>query len=217
MTDRCELHGDVEAYALGALDDTERIAFERHLDTCPWCLRETASYVPVLNAMREISLPPAPPLRGLATRRGRFRPAIYPIAAALLLAVGGFGGATAGRVVNGDMMMVAEMGATSVEEIRLQGDGVEGRAIVGRARRRTAFVVAGLPQPDANTDYQVWVSGGGTSSPGVLRRSMEGYEVLVVPGDILRGARTITITLEPAGGSKTMSGKPLMSSTTPPA
>jgi anti-sigma-K factor RskA len=103
------------------------------------------------------------------------------------------------------------MGVTSVEQVRLQGDGAEGRAIVGEARRRTAFVVAGLPQPGPQADYQVWVGDGTMTSPGVLHRSAQGYEVLVVSGDLLRNAKTITITREPAGGSLHMTGRPLIS------
>ena len=79
---------------------------------------------------------------------------------------------------------------------------------------KTAFVVAGLPEPGPNRDYQVWVTSRALSSPGVLHRSMQGYEVLVVPGDVLRGARRITITLEVTGGSERMTGRPIVSDAT---
>jgi anti-sigma-K factor RskA len=210
MTNDLDLHGDVEAYVLGALDDSETAAFERHLDACPSCQREVASYVPVLRALREVTLPAAPALRTRAKNVVPFR-ATLATAAVALLTIGGLGGANMQRSMNSDMVTVAQMGTTSAENVPLRGAGAEGRAIVGEARRRTAFVVAGLPEPGPDRDYQVWVTSGAQSSPGVLHRSMQGYEVLVVPGDVLRGARRITITLEVTGGSKRMTGPPIVS------
>jgi anti-sigma-K factor RskA len=210
MTHDLDLHGDVEAYVLGALDDTEATAFERHLDACPSCQREVASYVPVLRALREVTLPAAPPLRTRPKNVVPFR-ALLATAAVALFTIGGLGGASMQHAMSSDMVTVAQMGATSAENIPLRGSRAEGRAIVGEARRRTAFVVAGLPEPGPNRDYQVWVTHGALSSPGVLHRSMQGYEVLIVPGDVLRGARRITITLEVTGGSERMTGTPIVS------
>jgi hypothetical protein len=105
------------------------------------------------------------------------------------------------------------MGATSVEEVRLHGHGVLGRAIVGQARRRTAFVVAGLPEAGPDQAYQVWVTNGTTSSAGMLHRSIQGYEILVISGDVLRGAKAIIVTREPSGGSLHMTGSPVVSGT----
>jgi anti-sigma-K factor RskA len=214
MTESFGMHDDVEAYVLGALDADERERFERHLSSCGSCQREVASFVPVLGALREISLPQAPPLR--AVRRIGVPPprVLYPLAAAVALVMGGLGGAQVQRAASSDMVTVAAMGVTSVEQVRLQGEGAEGRAIVGEARRRTAFVVAGLPKPGPQEDYQVWVGSGTMSSPGVLHRSSQGYEVLVVPGDLLRDAKKITITREPAGGSEHMTGRPVISGAT---
>lgn len=211
MMQHTEMHDDVEAYVLGALDADERERFERHLERCPSCQREAASYLPVLGALREIPLPAAPPFRTPVRRATAPLRALYSLAAAVVLAIGGFGGAAVQRAASSDMVTVAAMGVTSVEQVRLQGVGVEGRAIVGAARRRTAFVVAGLPQPGPQADYQVWVGDGTMTSPGVLHRSAQGYEVLVVSGDLLRNVKTIKITREPAGGSLHMTGKPLIS------
>jgi anti-sigma factor RsiW len=66
MTDASGIHDDVEAYVLGALDEEERERSERHLGGCASCQREVASYVPVLSALREVPLPPAPPFRAHA-------------------------------------------------------------------------------------------------------------------------------------------------------
>jgi anti-sigma-K factor RskA len=214
MTDPSGIHDDVEAFVLGALGEEERERFERHLGGCAACQREVASYVPVLSALREVPLPVTPPFRAPAKRTVPSPRALYPLAAAVALVIGGFGGAQVQRAVSSDMVTVAVMGVTSAEEVRLHGEGVQGRAIVGQARRRTAFVVAGLPQPGPEQDYQVWVKSATTSSPGVLHRSAQGYEILVVPGDVLHGAEAIMVTREPSGGSQHMTGRPLISGST---
>jgi anti-sigma factor RsiW len=214
MTDASEIHDDVEAFVLGALGEEERERFARHLGGCAVCQREVASYVPVLSALREVPLPMAPPFRAPAKRTVPPPRVLYPLAAAVALAIGGFGGAQVQRAATSDMVTVAVMGMTSAEEVRLRGEGVQGRAIVGEARRRTAFVVAGLPQAGPQQDYQVWVESATTSSPGVLHRSAQGYEILVVRGDVLRGAKAIMVTREPSGGSQHMTGRPLVSGAT---
>jgi hypothetical protein len=213
--DILNVHGDVEAYVLGALDECEKAAFERHLDECPSCQREAASYVPVLSALRELPLPEVPPLRVRANNVIPMR-TFMATAAAALLAVGGIGGSFMQRMQNSDMMAVAEMSATSAETVSLLGNGAEGHAIVGQGRRRTAFVVDGLPAPGTNREYRVWIDNG-TSSPGILHRSVRGYELLIVRGDVLRGARSITINLEAAGETSHMTGRPIISAPSMPA
>jgi len=210
MTNSLDVHDDVEAYVLGALDTIQATAFESHLTNCPDCQREVATYVPVMGALRELPLPTAPPLR---INRNNVVPlrAILASAAAAVLLLGGLGESLVQRMQNDDMVTVAEMGATSSQQVSLRGDGVQGRAIVGQKRQRTAFVVAGLPEPGPDRDYQVWIDNGSSTSPGVLHRAASGFEVLVVSGDVLRGARRITVTLEASGGSSHMSGRPIIS------
>jgi hypothetical protein len=215
MMDNFNAHSNVEAYVLGALDECEKTAFERHLDECPSCQREAASYVPVLSALRELPLPAVPPLRARANNVIPIR-TFLATAAAALLAVGGLGGSFMQRMQSSDMMTVAEMSATSAETVSLLGNGAEGRAIVGEGRRRTAFVVGGLPEPGTNREYRVWIDNG-ASSPGILHRSMHGYELLIVRGDVLRGTRSITINLEASGESQHMTGRPIISATSQPA
>jgi Putative zinc-finger len=213
--DIVNVHSDVEAYVLGALDESEKIAFERHLDECPSCQREAASYVPVLSALRELPLPVVPPLRARVKNVIPIRTFLATAAAALLV-VGGIGGSYMQRMQNRDMMTIAEMSATSAETVSLLGNGAQGRAIVGEGRQRTAFVVDGLPEPGTNREYRVWVNNG-TSSPGILHRSARGYELLIVRGDVLRGMRSITINLEASGESQHMTGRPIISATSLPA
>lgn len=212
--DIVNIHSDVEAYVLGALDESEKTAFERHLNECPSCQREVASYVPVLSALREVPLPAVPPLRARSKNVIPIR-TFFATAAAALIALGGIGGSFVQRMQSNDMMTIAEMSATSAETVSLLGDGAHGHAIVGQGRRRTAFIIDGLPEPGTNRQYRVWVNNG-TSSPGILRRSMHGYEMLIVRGDVLRGTRNITVNLEASGAPPQMTGRPIVSATSLP-
>ncbi|MDQ6943855.1 MAG: anti-sigma factor, partial [Candidatus Eremiobacteraeota bacterium] len=105
-----------------------------------------------------------------------------------------------------DVVAIAEMIAAQPREVALAGTSAHGTAIVGRGAQRSAIVVSGLPPPPAGRGYQVWVRGSDVRSPGMLHRTSDGLEVLVVPGDVLAGAHRIGITEEPAGGSPARTG-----------
>jgi Anti-sigma-K factor rskA/Putative zinc-finger len=197
---------DVEAYVLGSLDPEETILFEAHLATCAQCQREVAGFVPVLHRMRSLPLPepPPPPRLEMPKRRPIAFPRALQVAAAVVLIAGGaFGGARYQQVQSDDMVTVAAMAATSSKEVRLSGERVVGRAIVGMGRRRTAFVLDGLPPAPNGTEYEVWIRGKNASPAGTLRRNADGYEVLVVDGDLLDGAQGVAVK---AGGETVASG-----------
>ena len=133
-----DLHTLTGAYAAHALSDTERLAFERHLDACPACaqeVRELEATAARLGAA--VAAPPPPELwdriraEALVTRQlppvaerrrqaGRRVPPLLAAAAALLVAV------------------------LSVTALNL---GLLGRA--DRADRTAELVAAVLAAPDA--------------------------------------------------------------------
>jgi anti-sigma-K factor RskA len=195
-------HDDLEAYVLGALEDAEAAAFETHLASCSACRDGIASYGGVLRALRGLPVAAPPP----APRVGR--PPIGWIAAIAAAAVLGIavGQRTVPVRADGDVAAIAEMIAVQPREIALAGTSARGAAIVGTGGARTAFVVSGLPPPPAGRGYQVWVRGANVRSPGMMHRTADGLEVLVVPGDALAGAHRIGITVEPAGGSPARTG-----------
>ncbi len=195
-------HDDLEAYVLGALEPAEAGAFESHLAECSACRDGVASYGGVLRALRAVpsAAPPPPPRVG--------RPPLGWIAAVAAAAVVGIavGHSGAGSGSDADVVAIAEMIAAQPREVALAGTSARGTAIVGSGGARTAFVVSGLPPPPAGRGYQVWVRGAKVRSPGMLHRTSDGLEVLVVPGDVLAGAHRIGITEEPAGGSPARTG-----------
>jgi anti-sigma factor RsiW len=197
-------HDDLEAYVLGALEDGEAAAFETHLASCSACRDGVASYGGVVRALRALPLAAPPP----APRLGR-----APIGWIAAVAAAAVVGLIAGERIapprgDGDVVAIAEMIAAQPREVALAGTVARGTVIVGTGGARTAFVVSGLPAPPAGRGYQVWVRGAKVRSPGMMHRTSDGLEVLVVPGDVLEGARKIGITEEPAGGSPARTGPP---------
>jgi anti-sigma-K factor RskA len=195
-------HDDLEAYVLGALEPSEERAFEAHLAECSACRDGVASYGGVLRALRAVPVaaPPAPPRVG--------RPPLGWIAAVAAAAIIGIavGQRALGPGTDRDTVAIAELIAAQSRAVALVGTSARGTAIVGSGGDRTAFVVRGLPPPPAGRGYQVWVRGATVRSPGMLHRTSDGLEVLVVPGDVLAGAQRIGITIEPAGGSPARTG-----------
>jgi hypothetical protein len=195
-------HDDLEAYVLAALEPSEAGLFESHLAECSACRDGVASYGGVLRALRAVpaAAPPPPP-------RVR-RPPLGWIAAVAAAAVVGIavGQRTLGPKPDADVVAIAQMIAAQPREVALAGASARGIAIVGGGGTRTAFLVSGLPPPPAGRGYQVWVRGANVRSPGMLHRTSDGLEVLVVPGDMLVGAKLIGITIEPAGGSPARTG-----------
>jgi anti-sigma factor RsiW len=111
-----DIHALVGAYAVDALDDLERAAFERHLAECPACQQEVAGLQEAAGLLGALSttapppslrdrvladittvrpLPPAvePPVVVAGAHapggRSRFRPRLLVAAAAALIALGG--------------------------------------------------------------------------------------------------------------------------------
>jgi anti-sigma factor RsiW len=111
-----DIHALVGAYAVDALDDLERAAFERHLAECPACQQEVAGLQEAAGLLGALSttapppslrdrvladittvrpLPPAvePPVVVTGAHapggRSRFRPRLLVAAAAALIALGG--------------------------------------------------------------------------------------------------------------------------------
>jgi anti-sigma-K factor RskA len=229
MSGEEHVHEDVGAYLLGALEESERAAFERHLAGCPECRDEVERLRPAAEALPRSVEPlaaprglkaavmqavadegdaaPAARLRGrpFALRLPRLSPAVAWGMAAVLLLVGLAGGFGIGKLAQGGSTRVV---TAQVKSPALRG--ASGTLTVPRHGRTAAILhVSGLPNPRGRV-YQAWVERGGEVTPQpTFRPGSNGVGEVALPAD-LHGAKAVLVTREPPGGSRAPSEAPVL-------
>lgn len=219
-----EVHHLGAAYALDALDERERAAYEAHLATCEICrtdvreFRETAAELgsltveapPVelkarvmgqISTTRQLSPLPAPVARLADHRRRRIVTAVVSIAAAALFFV-------AGAVVIGSRdddsfgdHVAAMMQDPTFAMVELSGEGT-GTFMVAWTDDRAAVIGGGLPDPGAGMRYELWmIDDGGAHAMSMLDGADGGQvrRVIEMSGDPTAWG----VTIEPESGSQT--------------
>jgi anti-sigma-K factor RskA len=205
-----DVHALGGAYALDAVDDLERAAFDRHLAECPACTTEIAEYRETASRLAEgaWSVPPprmreqvlaraaaTPQLPPLGQRRGGASPvARWRRIAVAAAAVGVLGAGTA-------------VTTYAVQEQRLGAERVAAAA----AQQRTERIRAVLAAPDAALRAGA-LTGGGRVTVVVSDAEDAGVVVLAdapPPGPdrayqlwVLDGVRPISVGLLPTGQSQ---------------
>lgn len=227
-----DIHALVGAYAVDALDDLERVAFERHLAECPACqsevagLREAAallgSTIPLQpsaglrdRVLADIAtvrpLPPSVDRPAAAAGPGgrtRFRPRALIAAAAAVIALGA--GAAVVQPWGDD---TTQRDLTASEQLLAADDaetftadvagGGEATVVRSASRNQAVLVTSGLPEAPAGRIYELWlIHDGDMVSAGTMAG---GDHELWLEGDPAT-ALGFGITVEPAGGSQ--SGEP---------
>ncbi len=225
-----ETHTLVGAYALDALSDTERVAFERHLAGCGSCaveaaeLRATAARLadPVAVAppsrvraevlaqvRRTVQVGPA--VRGSVGSAGRPRRWLAAAAAVVVIA-GGAAGAT--FAVAEHRVRVAQQHSAEADAITavlaapdartssVPASGGGQLTVVTSARLgRGVALLGALAVPGDSGAYQLWTLHGSTAtSAGVLAAGSRGGARLIPD---LVGVTGIAVSHEKAGGSTT--------------
>ncbi len=223
MSDDHALSG---AYAVSALDDVERAAFERHLAHCEVCaaevagLRETAARLadPVAvtppGALRERVLAqvaktrPLPPVvspRRRATRRS------FLVAAAAAAVIAAGGGVAITQPWQDDRPPTASQQVLSAADARRVSAPVQGGGrvtVVHSDRLHEAVLLAdGVPPAPSGSVYQVWFqnSEGRMISAGLMPADKDS---MLLAGDP-RTAQAVGITVEPTGGSEVPTTNPV--------
>jgi anti-sigma-K factor RskA len=218
------------AYALDALDERERAAFEEHLQGCGRCradLRWLAPAVDVLPAAVEQVEPP-PELRGrilgaieaesggrpaAAARRSLWsrlvaRPALAGgMAAVLALAIGLAGGyALRGGEGSGDAGTLA----TTVP-LEATAPAIRAAGNVVHHDGTWTLDVSRMPDLRPGDVYQVWMRSGDDLQPSILFvTSRDGTARVVLPAET-GSADEMLVTREPSGGSQEPTSAPLVS------
>jgi anti-sigma factor RsiW len=223
-----DIHSLVGAYALDALDDVERAAFDRHLRECPSCraeadeLRETAArlaegaWSAPPPGLRDDVLAAVTNTRQLpATSPRRSRPPLrlrWVAAAAAVVAAVGAGTAVfviQDQRVRREQALAAEQ--TRVHAVLDAPDVVwheepltgGGRVRVATSRSHAAGVIllSADQAPAAGHVYQLWtIRGGVPASAGALG---EGQSVATQVVEDLPDASAVGVTVETAPASST--------------
>lgn len=265
MTDRDELHLLSGAYALDALSDSERAAYERYLSTSEEARAEAASLsdtAVMLGLATEAVTPPSslrasilaqvattPQLPALedqpdtaaattsnvtsifdphpvgtasarAKRRWYARPATFLVAAVAVIAI--FAGTTVVNYVNTTTQQQQQ--AMSVTRISAASDSQHATSeVTGGGKltliwsnqlKRSAVVMTNLPALPAGKTYELWYIAGAQVTPaGMFVPASDGSVTQVLAGSMTDGD-TIGITVEPAGGSKQPTTKPVVAIST---
>jgi anti-sigma-K factor RskA len=214
-----EPHDLVAPYALDALDDQERAAFERHLDECADCraqLEELQEATTALAYAESAEPPPALRERILEAarsdngkvvefprRRGLFPATAAAAAAAAVVAIGvGLWASSLSR----DLDRERSANAGYARALQLLGGGAEvtqladaeGGLLVA-PDGEAALVVCGLQPAPKDKTYEAWVIEGETPRPAGLFRGGGGCPPVLLERDVPKGAQ-VAVTLEPRGG-----------------
>ncbi|MBM7772775.1 anti-sigma-K factor RskA [Actinokineospora baliensis] len=182
-----DIHALTGAYALDAIPEIERAAFERHLAVCEACAQEVrelqATAARVGDAVSEVPPPELkarvlarvaqvrqlPPLEHHADGPRRSRPAwalrLTGIAAAALLVVSVALGVALVR--NQDQLDDQKSQTTAMVELLSADDarfvsgstttGLNGTVVVSRAQGKVMLLAANMPPAPAGKTYQAWL------------------------------------------------------------
>ena len=214
-----DIHEQVAAYALDALDDDERAAFEEHLATCDRCaaelpaVRETAAalaYVPE-------SVPPPDALRGrvLETARAE-RPNVVPLRPRRSHALGAVAAVAVAAAVALAIWNVSlhnsldnqSSANRSVATYRLQG--ANGQLAVASSGQAALFL-CGIGTAPAGKTYEAWVLTGKQAARAGEFQGGSGCTAVVLARPVPAGSG-VAVTVEPAGGSEQPTSTPIIQS-----
>jgi anti-sigma-K factor RskA len=233
-----DVHTLIGPYALDAVDETDREAFEGHLAQCESCREEVAGLRSAVVRLGEAAaVAPSPGLRNrvlaevlvtpqvrdaLSARPHReesagARPRVWLVAAAVLavLAVGAgalawtqYRAADAARTEAARINGVVTDPGARLVQQKLPGGGTATMVV---ADDRAVLAGAGLPALPSDHTYQLWrIRGPRITSAGLGPAGSEGAgQWSRLVGDVQPGD-VVAVSVEPAGGSAQPTTTPLV-------
>ena len=213
-----ELHDLSAAYALDALDASERALFEEHMATCDRCQLEVGRLSEGTVLLAESSAQAPPPhlkarlMTTIETVAARQEPIVIPLrsrrwqwafAAAAVLAVvfAGLLVSTNSRLDEAETIAAIYEAADSVS-IPLDSEVGAAEFTYSTDLGLGVFVDLGLADPPDDRVYELWlVDSAGPAPAGIFRPRGGRLIVTDVVADVI-----LAMTEEPAGGSETPTG-----------
>jgi anti-sigma-K factor RskA len=218
------IHELTAGYALDALDDDERRAYEDHLAGCEYCRDELASFWDVTSALAVAASGPEPSAqlrdRVLASvqaepqtvvplaspRRRSATPVIAAIAAVAAVVAIGLGVYAVSLSNDLEETRAALAQAPRVVPI----EGADGRLVV-QAQGRGWLALSGLPDAPAGKTYEIWVIEGQTPRRAGLFDGAPSATLVKVERRVPAGA-VIAVTEEQDGGVNAPTTAPVLTS-----
>jgi len=206
MSDHTGHHDDVGAYLLGALNDSERKAFERHLRDCDECQEELERLRPAAEALpgsvKQLEPPPglkkrlmaeAEPPRRAPNRSLLAAAAALVIALAVAFGVSQLGGEDTRTVT----ATVADAMPRAGGRLDIDGD-------------RATLRLHDMPDLGGTRVYQVWLQHGDRMVPArTFEVGRSGIGTVRLPD--VRRTDGVYVTREDRGGARVPSEDPIVS------
>src|SRR3954454_12547985 len=208
-----EFRDQAAAFALGSLNDTDRLAFEAHLLTCGECEDEFRSFAQAVSALAHSARPVEPDssvrdrivnATRAASPRGAASARLPWLAAAaaltLALALGVYALALERRAPDAHLLIV--MSADDLVRVDLAGQSVAPRAharAFWSQSRGLIFTASRLPALPPGRIYQLWIISGETPvGAGLLKPASDGsvQATFSTPAGLMKAA-AFAVTSEP--------------------
>ncbi len=231
MSSELDLHHLAAAYALDALDDDERIAFEAHYHDCDVCSHDVGDFRTTVAALGELSstAPPAglrprllqqvaatrqlSPRVAIRTIAASRRPSLLAAAAAVLLIVA----TTAfvvGRGSGNDHAFAAQLEQVMAQpdvrmvDLTATSTGTTGHIHVAwsATTQRAAIIGDGLMSPNEGSVYELWLISDSGAVAMQLLDPADGGDMRRILSNMDGTPVKWGITIEPAAGSVTPTG-----------
>lgn len=212
----------VAVYALGSLSPEEAQAVRAHLEKCEECRAEYRDLAPAASALAyAVEASPGPLLKRrimaqIRTDARSPRPIVWPAyaaAACFILALGSWiNSFSLSRQVDSLRAQDAQM-TSAIADI-LAPDSKRYRIARGEVVRRgerVYIVMDTLPEPPSGKVYQAWTLSSGETkmTPSItFLPNGAGIAIVSIPADASNLA-ALAVSVEPAGGSKQPTSKPV--------
>jgi anti-sigma-K factor RskA len=237
---RHDLHILTGAYALDAVDGTERDRFEHHLRRCRPCGNEVRGLAETATTLgMAVAMPPPVRLKGrvmnavAVTRQvppaidhtrlrraarsswvPRLATAVAVVSLAAAVSFGILQISTQRRLdsVRAQNQAIAAVIAAPDARIVTKGTSAGGTAtvVVSRVEQKIVFTSSGLPALPASQVYELWLIGPPRVRPAGLLPAPSAGKTAPVLASGLAAGDTVGLTVEPAGGTSTPTTTPIL-------